>query len=346
MTNEEIVGVTGATGFVAGHVIRELLERGVRVRATVRSLAKADKTAHLTTLPGADERLRLFEADLLEPESFDEALSGCTCVMHTASPYVLDVADVHEDLVKPAVEGTLGVLRACTKIEGLRRVVLTSSMAAISDEPVPDHVFTEDDWNEKSSPTRNPYYYSKTEAERAAWSFVKEHPELDLVVINPYMIIGPSLGPALNTSNQIFRDVLTGVYPGIMSLAWGFVDVRDVALAHVAAMQTPDASGRYLCAGETMSMREVVDLLRENGYERYALPRRDLACSIGDFAVRLMSYTQPKGVGTYMRTHIGKVMQFDNAKIRRDLGLEFRPSATSVLDTCADLRRWGHLPPS
>lgn len=161
----------------------------------------------------------------------------CRSVIHTASPYVIDVEDPQRDLVDPAVNGTLSVLRSAAKA-GVERVVLTSSMAAISDEPRDDQVFTEADWNEQSSLKRNPYYFSKAEAERAAWAFVEEEaPSFDLVVINPYMVLGPSLGPSLNTTNQLFRDVLTGVYPGIMSLSWGFVDVRDVARAHVLAME-------------------------------------------------------------------------------------------------------------
>ena len=206
--------------------------------------------------------------------------------------------------------------------------------------------FTEDDWNEQSSLDRNPYYFSKAMAERAAWAFVgEEHPGFDLVAINPYLILGPSLGAELNTTNAIFRDLLTGVYPGVLNLSWGFVDVRDVALAHALALESPAAAGRYVCAGETLSMREVVELLRQTGYDRgYKLPRLDLACAVGDFAIRILSYTQPTGLGSYMRTHIGKVMRYDNSKIRRDLGLRFRPARDSVLETVADLVRWGHVP--
>jgi dihydroflavonol-4-reductase len=336
--------VTGASGFVASTLVQDLLGRGYRVRGTVRSLSKPDKYKYLTELPGAAERLELVEAELLDEGSYDKAVEGCHCVMHTASPYVIDVEDPQRDLVEPAVSGTLNVLRACTSASSVQRVVLTSSMAAISDEPVADHVFTESDWNDKSNLERNPYYYSKTQAERAAWELVGEAgTAFDLVTINPYMILGPSLSPSLNTTNQMFRDFLTGVYPGVMSLAWGFVDVRDVARAHVLAMETPSASGRYLCAGDTMTMKEIIELLKANGYDRYKLPKFDMACSVGDFTARLMSYTQPKGVGTYLRTHLGKVMRYDNSKIRTELGLQFRPAAQSILDVVGDLERWGHV---
>jgi dihydroflavonol-4-reductase len=344
MTTHTPVCVTGASGFVAAHVIRELLERGYRVRGTVRGLSTPGKYDFLTSLPGAADRLALVSAELLVEGSYDSAVAGCDAVIHTASPYVINVKDPQRDLVDPAVKGTLNVLRSA-KAAGVRRVVLTSSMAAISDEPVAGKVFTENDWNEQSSLERNPYYFSKTVAERAAWTFVEdEHPGFDLVAINPYLILEPSLGPELNTTNAIFRDILTGVYPGIMNLSWGFVDVRDAATAHVLAMENVRAKGRYLCAGETLSMREVVELLQEAGYrDGYKLPRLDLACSIGDFAVKLLSYTQPAGTGSYMRTHLGKVMRYDNAKIRRDLGLHFRPARESVVAAVEDLVRWGHL---
>lgn len=344
MKTTEPVCVTGASGFIAAHVVRELLERGYRVKGTVRSLSKPGKYAYLTSLPGAEERLELVEAELQDEGSYDDAVKGCEVVIHTASPYVIDVKDPQKDLVDPAVEGTLNVLRSAKKAS-VKRVVLTSSMAAISDEPREDHVFTEEDWNEESSLERNPYYFSKAEAERAAWRFVEgEDPGFDLVVINPYMVLGPSLGPSLNQTNAVFRDLLTGVYPGIMSLGWGFVDVRDVAKAHVLAMESDDASGRYLCAGDEMTMKEVVEVMRGAGYgEGYQLPRMDLACSIGDFAARLMSYTQPKGTGSYLRTHLGKTMKYDNSKIRRELGLEFRPAKDAVLDAVEDLFRHGHV---
>lgn len=344
MKTEKPVCVTGASGFIAAHVVRELLERGYRVRGTVRSVKNPAKNAFLTSLPGASERLELFEADLEAAGSFDAAIAGCDVVIHTASPYVIDVEDPQRDLVDPAVNGTLNVLRSA-RDHGVRRVVLTSSMAAISDEPREGKVFSEADWNEQSSLTRNPYYFSKAEAERAAWRFVdQEKPSFDLVVINPYMVLGPSISPALNTTNQLFRDILMGVYPGIMSLGWGFVDVRDVATAHVLAMENDAAQGRYLCAGEEMEMRELVALLREAGYgPGFKLPRLDMACSIGDFAAKLMSYTQPKGTGSYLRTHLGKHMRYDNSKIQRELGLTFRPAKESVLDAVEDLFRHGHL---
>jgi dihydroflavonol-4-reductase len=267
--------------------------------------------------------------------------------MHTASPYLIDVKDPQRDLVDPAVNGTLNVLTSA-KTAGVRRFILTSSMSAISDEPIEGKIFSEADWNEQSSLARNPYYYSKTVAEQAAWTFTKEQsPPFDLIVINPFMVIGPSLGPELNTSNKIFRDILSGVYPGVLNLTWGLVDVRDVAKAHVLAMESDGAHGRYLTAGEALSMQQIVAILREAGYDRgYKLPRLDLTSSLGTMAVRLISHTQPAGTGSYLRTHLGKVMRYDTSKVRRELGLAFRPARESVLAAVESLVRWGHLKPA
>jgi dihydroflavonol-4-reductase len=337
--------VTGATGFIAAHIVARLLEAGADVRGTVRSLAKRAEIDILRALPGAGHRLELFEADLTRAGSFDEASRGCRGIIHAASPYVLDVNDPQKDLVDPALEGTREVLQAAQRAGSVTRVVLTSSMAAITDEPEHDRVLTERDWNVKSSLTRNPYYYSKVLAERAAWDFVERNrPVFDLVAMNPFMVIGPSLTPALNQSNALFVRLLEGSFPAVLSMAWALVDVRDVADAHVRALGTPAAHGRYICAGEVMTMRALVHLLREQGYSGYRLPTLPLDSAFGTWIARLASYRQPKGSGRYLRTHLGRVPRYDTTKIRTELGVSFRPAAESVLDTMANLERWGHLP--
>ena len=341
----ELVTVTGASGFIASHLVAQLLERGYRVRGTVRSLERPGKYQFLRDLPGADERLELVEGELLEPGSYDEAVDGAAIVFHTASPYAVDVDDPQRDLIDPALEGTRNVLGSCQRAGGVERVVLTSSMAAISDEPIPGHVFTEEDWNTRSTLDRNPYYLSKTLAERAAWEFV-EDPEVgfDLVVINPYMVVGPSLTPSLNTSNAVLKDILEGTYPGIMDLSWGFVDVRDVARAHVLAAETPEAQGRYLTANTDLHMRQIVELLGRGGFDiGYKLPRFDMSGGFGTAMMRLAANFQSKGVRSFLKTHLGKHMRFDHGKVTEELGLEFRPLEDTILEAAHDLIRWGHL---
>jgi dihydroflavonol-4-reductase len=337
------VCVTGAGGFVASWLVAELLGSGRLVRGTVRARARA---SHLTRLTGS-ARLTLYEADLQTPGTFDAPVDGCHTVFHTASPYVVDVADPQRDLVAPAVEGTFNVLRACRNAASVRRVVLTSSMAAVTDEPDDTRVLTADDWNTRSSLHRNPYYFSKVQAERAAWDFMaRERPAFALVVLNPFVTMGPSLGPDLNTSNRILVDLVTGTYPAILRLYWGIVDVRDLAHAHVRAAEVPAAAGRYLCAQPAVSMRTIVGWLREAGLGHGTrLPSRGLDHRVGDWLVWLDSYRRPPGAASYLRTHIGRTPRYDTRPLREDLGVELRPTRQTILDTMADLVRRGHVPP-
>jgi dihydroflavonol-4-reductase len=337
------VAVTGAAGYIASHLISQLLQEGYRVHGTVRSLKKEESYAHLKKLPGAAERLVLFEADLLAPGAFDASFAGAEYVFHTASPFAMNVKDAQKDLVDPAVRGTISAMEAASKAGTVKRVVLTSSMAAITDEPENDKILSEKDWNEKSTLDRNPYYFSKMLAEKAGWKYIEEKkPSFDLVVINPFIVIGPSIGPAVSESNQMFLDLLNGVYPGIMNLTWGFVDVRDVARAHILALR-PNASGRYLCASDTLPMREVVEIMTKQGYGKHKLPKLGMDCAIGDYAVKLSSYMQPKGIGSYLRTHIGRVPRYDNSKIQNELGLKFTDVRSTIAETLEDLTKQGHI---
>jgi dihydroflavonol-4-reductase len=340
---EAPVLVTGASGFIASHIVARLLASGYRVRGTVRD-PSSPRHAHLVALPGAEDRLELVAADLLTPDAFDEAVGGCEYVLHTASPYQIDVADPQRDLVDPAVNGTLSVLEACVTSDSVRRVVLTSSVAAITDR-ADGHVNTEADWNTRSSLTRNPYYFSKTLAEQTAWSFVeREDVGFDLVVVNPFYVIGPSLGPELNTSHGFLTGITNGRVPAILAIEWAFVDVRDVATAHVLAMERPDAEGRYLIAAGTRTMRQVLDLLRGKGWgDRYRLPSIRLDRGIGVPLSKLIAAVQSSGTRDYLLNHLGGSMRFDNSKATTELGVEFRDVDQTILETMDDLERWGHL---
>jgi len=341
---EARVCVTGASGFIAGQTIRVLLASGFRVRGTVRGGVDDSQYAYLLRLPGAAERLELVSGDLAEPGSFDSAIADCDYVIHAASPYLLETKSPQQEMVDPAVNGTLDVLRACTKTTSVKRVVLTSSLAAITDEPNDQHVFTETDWNAKSSLARNPYFYSKALAEQAAWGFMREQPRsFDLVALNPCMVIGEAVGPGLNSSNQVIRDLLSGTYPGVMALNFCMVDVCDVAHAHVLALDKGDAEGRYICYSEAMTMGEIVDFLRGAGYSNYRLPSHDMSAGWVSSVVKLLSYTQPSGAGDFIRSHLGKTMRISNAKICAELGMEFRPVRETLVDAVEDLIRQGHL---
>ncbi|WP_313670605.1 aldehyde reductase [Sandarakinorhabdus sp.] len=338
---QERVLVTGANGFIASHITKLLLEQGFAVRGTVRNPSNLEAVGFLKALPSAGN-LELVSADLNDEGAFSSYTEDVDYVIHAASPFFIDVEDVERDLVRPAVRGTVSALEAAAKSTRVKRVILTSSMAAVTDAP-DDRVLTEADWNEKSSAKRNPYYYSKTQAERAAWAFInRDNIGFDLVVINPFMVAGPSLSTGISTSNQLFIDIANGQYPALMALNWGFVDVRDVAQAHVRAMTAPNAKGRYICSAGNMDMHQITDIMRSAGV-RGKLPFFDMSGQLGTAAMKLLSHFQPSGIGSYLRTHLGSVPHFENSKIRRDLGIEFRDVEETICDTVNDLIEWGHL---
>ncbi len=332
--------VTGATGFIGTHIVEQLLARGYTVRGTVRNVEAATGQGILTKLPGA-ERLELVAADLLDPASLQRAVVDCNFVLHTASPYVLDVKDPQTDLFDPAVLGTGAVLRAAMEVPTVQRVVVTSSFAALVDSP--NGTLTEESWNEGSSLKRNPYAFSKTMAERAAWSFMEENEtQFDLVVINPCGVLGPEHADRINTSNRILAEITTLKSPFVFDMPVAGVDVRDVAGAHIAAMETQDASGRYLCGAESTNIVEIVEQLAEE-FPGTTWPKIRLEGPIGTKLMRALTYTQPSGIGTYVRSHLGREIVFDNSKIKQELGVTFRPLAETLSDTVKDMIASGKI---
>lgn len=342
----EKVLISGAGGFIASHIVEQLLGKGYRVVGSVREPDNDEKYGHLKRLSGADERLQLIKADLLEDGAFDEAASECSAVLHTASPYIINVNNPKEDLLDPALKGTENIIKSCLKSTTVKRLVLTSSLAAITDEPVNGKVYTEGDWNTKSSLSRNPYYYSKVSAERRAWQMVEDSGSsagFDMTVINPFMVIGPSHDKRLNQSNKILKDILYGEYPFIMELNWGFVDVRDTAKAHILAMEAPQAKGRNLCVNESMTMEELVSFMKESGYNKgYKLPSMKLG-GPANAMIKLFSMTKGSGVSSYINTHLGKRIEFSNRRIKENLGMDFLPLKQTLSDTLKDMKDKGHL---
>ncbi|KAK4492379.1 hypothetical protein RD792_003184 [Penstemon davidsonii] len=270
------VAVTGASGYIASWLVKFLLEKGYTVKASVRDLSDPKKTEHLLALDGAKERLHLIKANLLEEGSFDAVVDGCDGVFHTASPFYHTVKDPQAELIDPALKGTLNVLESCAKTPSVKKVVLTSSVAAVANNGkprTPDVVVDETWWSDPDfcKQTQMWYVLSKTLAEDAAWKFVKEK-GLDLVVINPAMVIGPLLQPTLNTSSAAMLNLIKGAetYP---NATFGWVNVKDVALAHILAYENPSANGRY-CTVETVAhYSEVVNILREL-YPTLRLPEK------------------------------------------------------------------------
>ncbi|XP_054798652.1 phenylacetaldehyde reductase-like [Prosopis cineraria] len=274
--NGKAVCVTGASGFVASWLVKLLLLRGYTVKATVRDPTDPKKIEHLLELEGAKERLHLIRANLLEEGSFDYAVEGCEGVFHTASPVSIDVKDPQTELVDPAVKGTLNVLKSCAKSPSVKRVVLTSSMAAVlySGKPKTPEVIVDETWFSDpefcyESESWSGYALSKILAEEAAWKFVKEN-NIDMVTINPGGVIGPLLQPTLNTSSIAVIILFNGAktFPNFTLPS---VHVKDTANAHIQAFEIPSASGRYCLVESVKHYAEIVKILHDM-YPKLQLP--------------------------------------------------------------------------
>ncbi|KAJ1410228.1 hypothetical protein SESBI_22142 [Sesbania bispinosa] len=287
----KVVCVTGASGYIASWMVKFLLQRGYTVRATVRDPSNPNKVDHLLKLDGAKERLQLFKADLLEEGSFDSAVEGSDAVFHTASPAQFIVKDPQAELIDPAVKGTLNVCKSCVKSPSVKRVVLTSSIAAVlyNGRPRTPEVVVDETWfsnpdflREQENSDLIPefslkcdklvnvvdsiicklwYQFAKTSAEDAARKFLNEN-NIDLVVINPAMSIGPLLQPELNGSSSSILNLINGS-PTFPNASFGWINVKDVANAHIQAYEIASASGRYCLAERVAHFSEVTKILRD-----------------------------------------------------------------------------------
>nr|AIX92152.1 cinnamoyl-CoA reductase 1 [Betula platyphylla] len=310
------VCVTGAGGFIASWIVKLLLEKGYTVKGTLRN-PDDPKNAHLKELEGATERLTLWKTDLLDYESLKAAIDGCDGVIHTASP----VTDDPELMVEPAVDGTKNVIIAAAETK-VRRVVFTSSIGAVYMDPNrgPDVVVDESCWSdlEFCKNTKNWYCYGKAVAEQAAWE-VAEEKGVDLVVVNPVLVLGPLLQPNVNASVVHVLKYLTGSAKTYANSVQAYVHVRDVALAHILVLETPSASGRYLCAEAVLHRGDVVQILAKL-FPEYPIPTK---CS---------DEKNPRA----------KPYKFSNQKLK-ELGLEFTPVKQCLYETVKSLQEKGVL---
>lgn len=265
------VAVTGASGFIASWLVKTLLEKGYNVKGTVRN---PEKAKFLLELPGAKERLQLLAADVLKPGSFDSIFQGCDGVFHTASPTPSlkpgdTLANPEAELVEPALQGTLNVLESCAKARP-KRIVLTSSVVSIllSPKNVPGAVVDESFWSEpeliraRMSPEFGAYTLGKTLAEKAAWDFVKKH-HLNMVVLNPVFVVGPSLLDTMNTTNEFPYLIINGTVKDIPNNVGAWVGVKDVAKAHVLAYEKPEAEGRHILSSEALHYGDFAAILKK-----------------------------------------------------------------------------------
>jgi nucleoside-diphosphate-sugar epimerase len=329
------VMITGATGYVAGWIVKKLLDEGFTVHAAVRNPENKETVKHLDALAEkAPGKIIYFKSDLLKEGSYDEAMKGCELVFHTASPFTSKFSDPQKDLVEPALNGTKNVLASVNRTVSVRRVVLTSSCAAIIGDSkdvldYPGKIATEEQWNISSSLDHQPYSYSKTVAEKAAWEICKCQDRWDLVVINPSFVIGPGIKPdATSDSFHFFRILGDGTMKmGIPDFQIGAVDVRDVAEAHFKAGYTPEAHGRYITSAENTDFLKISSYLREKFGNAYPFPKRTLP----KFLVWLMA--PASGLKRKMISrNTGYPWKVDNSKGIKELGMKYRPVKASVVE--------------
>lgn len=328
--------VTGASGYVASWLVKYLLEAGYTVHGTVRDPAKKSGLEHLHTLSDAHPgKLKLFEADLLDAGAYDAAMQGCELVMHTASPFVISgLTDNYAQLVRPALEGTRNVLESCNRCASVRRVVLTSSVVSIygdsiDGQQVPDHTFTEAHWNTTSTVDHQPYPYSKVVAEKEAWEIQKKQSRWDLVTINPGLVLGPSLTRASASTSLVFIKQLANgtMFPGAPDLWMGVVDVRDVAQAHIKAGFTPAAKGRYITNGANSNALEMGRILRGRFGGGFKFPLFTAPKALVWLIAPMAGLTRK-----FVTLNVGYRIGFDNARSRRELGMNYRPLEQTLCD--------------
>ncbi|MGA8267110.1 MAG: aldehyde reductase [Candidatus Acidiferrales bacterium] len=335
--------VTGGSGFIGSHCILQLLAAGHQVRTTVRSLKREGDVRAMLKEGGAvpGDRLSFFAADLENDAGWPEAVAGCEYVLHVASPFPASVPKHEDELIVPAREGALRVLRA-SRNAGVKRVVLTSSFAAIGYGQEPrQKPFDETNWTDPNASDVLPYAKSKTLAERAAWDFIaKEGGNLELSVVNPVGVFGPVLGPDYSTSILFVQRMMDGAVPGCPQLYFGAVDVRDVSDLHVRAMTEPAAKGeRFLAvAGDFLSVLDMAKILkRRMGAAAKRVPTRELP----NWLVRLAALRDP--AVKQILPELGKHKNGTNEKAKRLLSWSPRSNEESIVATAESLLRLGLL---
>lgn len=333
------VMVTGANGYVASWLVKKLLEDGITVHAAVRNPEDHNKLSHLVELAKhASGKIKFFKADLLTPGSYKEAMEGCELVYHTASPFTTKVKDPETELIQPAVLGTEYLLVTANEVSSVKRIVLTSSCAAIYADAIdtinaPGGMITEAVWNTSGSIDYQPYSLSKTLAEKKAWEIADKQDNWDLVVMNPSFVMGPALNPKHATSESMttLKRLAKGEMRfGAPKMGVGIVDVRDVAEAHYRAGFTPEAQGRYITSAHNSDLLEMGTVLIPKYGDKYALPKwalpKWLVMILGPLTDKLFTKR-------FIRNNIDIPWRADNSKIKKELNMSFRPLKETMEDS-------------
>lgn len=339
--SDKLVLVTGGTGFVGAHCILQLLNAGYLVRTTLRSLDRKNEIIEALKNAGAEsvEHLSFVEADLTKDTNWNDAVRNCEYVLHVASPITLARPKDENELIGPAVEGTLRVLRA-SRDAGVKRVVLTSSFGAIGYGHEPTEIpFTEETWTDTNYKGISTYVKSKTLAEKAAWDFIRaEGGNLELSVINPVGIFGPLLGNTVTSSLQIIRQLMDGTLKATPQMNFGIVDVRDVAEAHIRAMEMPEAKGqRFIVqAGKTLSIHDVAMILRDKmGNEANKVTTRIMP----NWVVRIAGLFN--STAKTIVPQLGQMKNASSEKARNILGWKPRTNEEALVASAESLLRLG-----
>jgi nucleoside-diphosphate-sugar epimerase len=340
----ELVLVTGGSGFIGAHCIVQLLQKGYRVRTTVRSLSREEEVRGMIREGGVEpgENLVFVTADLTKDDGWADAAADCTYVLHVASPFPPALPQHEDDLIIPARDGALRVLKAA-RDAGVKRVVLTSSYAAIGygqkkQKRTPSN---EEDWTDPNGDDVRAYVKSKTIAEKAAWDFIaNQGGSLELTVVNPVGVFGPVLGPDYSTSILLVQRLMDGALPGLPRLYFGAVDVRDVAWMHIECMTNPAAKNqRFLAlAGDFLSMKEIALVLKRN---LGAAAKRVPTFELPDFMVRMAAARDP--AVAQILPELGKRRNGSNEKARRVLNWTPISSEDSIVATARSLIKLGLL---
>ncbi len=331
--------VTGVSGFIAKHVALAFLKAGYRVRGTVRSMAKAEQVRETLGAQAEASRLTIVEADLMADAGWQEAMGGVDAVAHLASPFPLSDPEDENELIRPAVEGTLRVLRAAAA-QGVPRFVQTSSVAAIGygHDRARTTPFNEDDWSNLEGPGATAYVRSKTLAERAARDFVAgEGSKMHYASVNPGLVLGPALDRDIGTSVDVVRNILSGRYPGVPHVSFAVVDVRDVATMHVKAVETAEPSGgRYVAVAGTCWLVDISQAIKTGlGDAAHKAPTRQLP----DSMVRIVALFDAEARSIV--SELGREVRFDNSRTRTALGIEFIPAKDAAVATARSLVELG-----
>ena len=332
MTAPQRVLLTGASGFIAKHILLRLLNAGHTVTGSLRSPAReaevrAAVAPHLSD-PAAQDRLRFVTLDLIQDAGWAEACAGAEALVHTASPFPIAQPKDEAELIRPAVDGTLRALRAA-RAAGIARVVLTSSVAAVAYHApsVTKPVMDEDDWTDVADATATPYVKSKTLAERAAWDFVQGAPGMALTTINPVVVIGPPLDRHFGSSVSIVERVLAAKDPMLPNFGFGIVDVRDVAEMHLRALERPETAGRrYIAADRFLWFKDIAAIIAAE------YPDRRITRHVApNFVLRALSLFDP-AIRSIL-PGLGRRDEISNLRARSEMGINFIDAADSIRDT-------------